>query len=114
MWNETVKGQLRDEIDSIGRNSQTGDDLIERSLNYAVVETVSRFKGLESKVVILFNPAFIGSEASFTQEMLYIAVSRCSCFLVVISTEEGCNALKSDAGLELDTSKQIERFHILR
>ena len=114
VWNETVKGQLRDEIDSIGRNSQTGDDLIERSLNYAVVETVSRFKGLESKVVILFNPAFIGSEASFTQEMLYIAVSRCSCFLVVISTEEGCNALKSDAGLELDTSKQIERFHILR
>ena len=114
VWDEIVQRLLREEIDRIGGNSQTGDDLIKRSLNCAVVETVSRFKGLESKVVILFNPAFIGIEAFFTQEMLYIAVSRCSCFLVVISTKEGCNALKSDVGLELDTSKQIERFHILR
>ena len=114
VWDERQQRLLREEIARIGGTSQTGDDLIKRSFNCAVVETVSRFKGLESKVVILFNPAFIGIEAFFTQKMLYIAVSRCSCFLVVISTEEGCNALKSDVGLELDTSKQIERFHILR
>lgn len=114
VWDETVRNRLRDEISRIEGKSQTGDDLIEWSLNCAVVETVSRFKGLESKVVILFNPAFIGIEAFFTQKMLYIAVSRCSCFLVVISTTEGCNALRSDVGLELDTSKQIERFHTLR
>lgn len=114
VWDETVQKRLREEIDRIGGESQTGDDLIKRSLNCAVVETVSHFKGLESKVVILFNPAFIGIEAFFTQKMLYIAVSRCSCFLVVISTKEGCNALKSDVGLELDTSKQIERFQTLR
>ena len=114
VWGETVQGLLRQEIHRIGGKSQTGDDLIKRSLNCAVVETVSRFKGLESKVVILFNPAFIGIEAFFTQKMLYVAKSRCSCFLVVISTKEGCNALKSDFGLELDTSKQIKRFHTLR
>ena len=114
VWDEKVQTTLRKEIDRIGGNSQTGDDLIKRSLNCAVVETVSRFKGFESKVVILFNPAFIGIEAFFTHKMLYIAVSRCSCFLVVISTKEGCNSLKSDVGLELDTSKESEKFHILR
>lgn len=57
MWDERVQRELRDEIDRIGGRSQTGDDLIKMSRNSAVVETISHFKGLESKVVILFDPA---------------------------------------------------------
>ena len=57
VWDERVQRELRDEIDRIGGRSQTGDDLIKMSRNSAVVETISHFKGLESKVVILFDPA---------------------------------------------------------
>ena len=97
--NQEKQRLLRDEIKRIGRNSQTADDLLDNSRNCAVVESIQRFKGLESKVVILFNPPFQGYSQFCTKELLYAAVSRCSCFLVVISTKEGCIALKSDVGI---------------
>ena len=97
--NQEKQRLLRDEIERIGWNSQTADDLLENSRNYAVVESIQRFQGLESKVVILFNPPFQGYSKFCTKELLYAAVSRCSCFLVVISTKEGCIALKSDVGI---------------
>ena len=83
----------------IGEKCQTGDDLVEKSHNCVVLETTRRFKGLESKVVILYNPPFQDDPSICTKELLYTAVSRCSCFLVVISTKEGCMALKSDGGV---------------
>lgn len=64
--------------------------------NKVVVETVRRFKGLESKVVILYNPPY--HDERKTRELLYTAISRCSCYLVVISTPEGCRALQSKDG----------------
>ena len=97
--NQEKQRLLRNEIERIGGNSQTADDLLENSRNCAVVESIQRFKGLESKVVILFNPPFQGDSQFCTKELLYAAVSRCSCFLVVISTKEGCIALKSDVGI---------------
>ena len=97
--NQEKQRLLRDEIERIGWNSQTADDLLENSRNCAVVESIQRFKGLESKVVILFNPPFQSSSQFCTKELLYAAVSRCSCFLVVISSKEGCIALKSDVGI---------------
>ena len=97
--NQEKQRLLRDEIERIGWNSQTADDLLENSRNCAVVESIQRFKGLESKVVILFNPPFQGYSQFCTKELLYAAVSRCSCFLVVISSKEGCIALKSDVGI---------------
>ena len=92
---------LQSEMAGIGVESQTGDDLVEGSRNRAVVESIRRFKGLESKVVILCNPPFQGFSQFLTRELLYTAVSRCSCFLVVISTKEGCDALKSDIGISM-------------
>ena len=99
--NQEKQKLLRDEIERIGGNSQTGDDLVEECGNCAVVESIRRFKGLESKVVILCNPPFQGFSQFLTRELLYTAVSRCSCFLVVISTKEGCDALKSDIGISM-------------
>ena len=97
--NEQKQKLLRDKIDRIGWDSQTADDLLENSRNCAVVESIQRFKGLESEVVILLNPPFQGYSQFCTKELLYAAVSRCSSFLVVISTKEGCIALKSDVGI---------------
>lgn len=87
-------------IESIGVKSQTGDDLVEKSVNYVVLESIRRFKGMESKVVILYNPPYEAYQVSnCTRELLYTAVSRCSCLLVVITTEEGCQALQSNVGM---------------
>ena len=98
--NEEKQKLLRDKIDRIGGKSQTGYDLVEKSRHCAVVESIQGFKGLESKVVILFDPPLHSLSPVFCiQELLYTAVSRCSCFLIVISTKEGCIALKSDVGI---------------
>lgn len=64
--------------------------------NKVVVESIRRFKGLESKVVMLYNPPFHAERK--TKELLYTAISRCFCYLIVISTQEGCEALRSDLG----------------
>ena len=113
--NQEKQRLLRDEIERIGWNSQTADDLLENSRNCAVVESIQRFKGLESKVVILFNPPFQSSSQFCTKELLYAAVSRCSCFLVVISSKEGCIALKSDVGInEVDRGQTGGLIPLLR
>ena len=113
--NQEKQRLLRDEIERIGWNSQTADDLLENSRNCAVVESIQRFKGLESKVVILFNPPFQGYSQFCTKELLYAAVSRCSCFLVVISSKEGCIALKSDVGInEVDRGQTGRLIPLLR
>ena len=99
---ETQKKQieLSPMIESFGVKNQTGDDLVEKSDDYVVVESIRRFKGMESKVVILYNPPYEAYQVSnCTRELLYTAVSRCSCFLVVITTEEGCQALQSNVGM---------------
>ena len=113
--NQEKQRLLRNEIERIGGNSQTADDLLENSRNCAVVESIQRFKGLESKVVILFNPPFQGYSQFCTKELLYAAVSRCSCFLVVISSKEGCIALKSDVGInEVDRGQTGGLIPLLR
>ena len=66
-----------------------------------IVESIRRFKGLESKVVILFDPPYLQTPRNLyihVKELLYTAVSRCFCLLVIISTEEGCEALQSELG----------------
>ena len=97
--NEGKQRLLQREIEGIGEKCQTGDELVETSQNCVVLETTRQFKGLESKVVILYNPPFQDDPYICTKEFLYTAVSRCSGFLVVISTQEGCVALKSDVGV---------------
>ncbi len=62
------------------------------------MESIRRFKGLESKLVILYNPPF--EDKSGNRELLYTAVSRCVCYLIVITTKDGCKALKSNQGIQ--------------
>ena len=113
--NEEKQRLLQREIEDIGEKCQTGDELVEKSHNCVVLETTRRFKGLESKVVILYNPPFQDDPSICTKELLYTAVSRCSCFLVVISTQEGCMALKSDVGVnEESRGKRLYTSRLLR
>ena len=71
--------------------------------NKVVVESIRRFKGLQSKVVILYNPPFDEAEMK-TRELLYTAFSRCYCYLVVISTARGCHALQWSADLKISST----------
>lgn len=102
--NGKMRAKLRFELSSLGILSQTGGGLVEGLNNVTVVESIRRFKGLESKVVILYDPPFHDDPSVNTNELLYTAVSRCSCLLIVITTKEGCKALKSDVGTNEESS----------
>lgn len=63
--------------------------------NAIVVESIRRFKGLESKVVILCDPKCYPSvSADKTRQLIYTAVSRCFCYLIIVSTPDGCKRIK--------------------
>lgn len=98
-------------LEQFGVVSQNAEELWKEDDNdKVVVETVRRFKGLESKVVILHYPPFRhSSKNSKTRELLYTAVSRSACFLIAITTKEGCEALQSTEGL-IDTSPKLQRW----
>ena len=85
---------------------QTGDDVVAGKDNVIVVESIRRFKGIESKVVTLFDPPFENDVGN--KELLYTAVSRCVCYLTVITTQEGCKALQSNQGVK-ETSPELEK-----
>lgn len=94
---EDKRNNIISNLENVGIECQNAEELwTESDNNKVVVESIRRFKGLESKVVILYNPPF-GAESK-TRELLYTAISRCLCYLVVISTKEGCKALRSVAG----------------
>lgn len=89
--------------------TQSGKGLVENNDNKIVVESVKSFKGLESKVVILVDPRY---EDHFDPrrciaQLLYIAVSRCSCYLIVITTQDGERALKSERGIQYPTFSEF-------
>ena len=87
-------------LQGAGMVCQNAEELYTKAINNkVVVESIRRFKGLESKVVILYDPPYDAERDLKTKELLYTAFSRCLCYLVVISTEEGCESLKSEAGL---------------
>ena len=71
--------------------------------NEVVVDSIRRFKGFQSKVVILYDPPFDEAEMK-TRKLLYTAFSRCYCYLIVISTARGCHALQSLAGLTISST----------
>ena len=100
----------RDEISSELRKmrieSQNALEMFQKDDNKVVVESIRNFKGLESKVVILYKPPFTQKDASITsdtmrvKELLYTAISRCFCYLIVVTTKYGCKVLKSEKGIE--------------
>lgn len=93
-----TRDELIQYLEGDGIVCQNAEELYTKANNNkVVVESIRRFKGLESKVVILYDPPY-GVEAK-TRELLYTAISRCLCYLVVISTKQGCESLQSEAGL---------------
>ena len=92
---------LTAELCSQGIPCQDAEQHIQTESQAVIVESIRRFKGLESKVVILFDPPNLQTPRNMyihVKELLYTAVSRCFCLLVIISNEEGCEALQSELG----------------
>lgn len=92
-----TRDKLIPNLQGVGIVCQNAEELWTEANNKVVVESIRRFKGLESKVVILYDPPYVAERK--TRELLYTAFSRCLCYLVVISTKQGCESLKSQAGL---------------
>ena len=87
------RDKISPELEEMGIESQNAEEMFQNDDNKVVVESIWRFKGLESKVVILlYWPWFI--HAMREKERLYTAFSRCFCYLIVVSTEDGCKVLE--------------------
>ena len=101
--NAVIRNEISSELKKVRIENQNAEQSIQNDVNKVVVESIWRFKGLESKVVVLYNPPF-SQENEWTvkrlKELLYTAVSRCFCYLIVISTKPGCDALKSRMGID--------------
>ena len=107
--NTEIRDELKSKLKRLSLKTQNAEELFDatKDQNNVIVESIWRFKGLESKVVILYNPPFFedkGWTVKTTNEILYTAVSRCFCFLVVITTSQGCKALQSPKGIHEKTS----------
>ena len=106
--NQAVRDEIRRVLKDMEIQSQNAEQMFQKDDNRVVVESIWRFKGLESKVVILYNPPVIPNDVWTTRkikELLYIAFSRCFCYLIVVSTDHGCNKLKSKKRLSESPSK---------
>ena len=58
------------------------------------VESIRRFKGLESKVVILYDPTSTKTRGQL-KALLYSGITRCFCFLIILSTKRDCDLIRS-------------------
>ncbi|XP_044184808.1 uncharacterized protein LOC122964953 [Acropora millepora] len=114
--NEDIRDQLSSELKVLDVDNHNAEDQFEGDhKNKVVVESIWRFKGLESKVVILYNPAFALTDIIYVIKLLYIALSRCNCYLVVITTKRGVAALKSKYGFDIDdrmTPEMLENVEL--
>ena len=109
--NQQKRDTLRNALNINGQKTQTGDDLVKSRNDLVVVESIRRFKGLESKVVIVYNPPFVDDTSTNTRALLYTAYSRCLCLLIVMSTKPGIVALKSNEGV--NTNRGIVRNQLI-
>ena len=95
--NVPIRNEVSSELRKEGIESQNAEQMFVNDDNKVVVESTWRFKGLESKVVILYNPPVSPKDGIWTRlkyrEILYTSVSRCFCYLIVISTKFGCKEL---------------------
>ena len=112
--NTKIRDELKSKLKHLKVKTQDAEELFDttKHQNNVIVESIWRFKGLESKVVILYNPPFFEDKewtVKTTKEILYTAVSRCFCYLVVITTKQGCKALQSPKGILEKTSSAVSQ-----
>ncbi|XP_078657622.1 uncharacterized protein LOC144903412 [Branchiostoma floridae x Branchiostoma belcheri] len=63
------------------------DAILSQNKPAITVDSIRRFKGLEKKVVILFDPP-IDEESNIMMDLNYVAMSRCFCYLVIVTSQE--------------------------
>ena len=63
-----------------------------RGPNTVLIDTIQRFKGLESPIVILWGLDTI--DLSRNQELLYVGMSRAKSLLVIVGKPETCATFK--------------------
>lgn len=63
-----------------------------RGSNTVLIDTIQRFKGLESPIVILWGLDTI--DLSRNQELLYVSMSRAKSLLVIVGKPETCATFK--------------------
>ncbi|XP_035694274.1 uncharacterized protein LOC118428309 [Branchiostoma floridae] len=93
-----VVGQLQ----ARGIQCQNAEDSIMHPVDSAIiVESLPRFKGLETKVLIFYDPPCLteGGDSEEVREQLYTALSRCFCLLVIIAPECVVQSLQSGRSL---------------
>ena len=109
--NEEIRNQLSSELKGLRVDNHNAEEQFEGNhKNKVVVESIRRFKGLKSRVVILYNPEFALAHNSHIRQLLYTAFSRCTCYLVVITTNTGVASLKSERGFGLTDHVTINMF----
>ena len=101
-----IRDRLSYELKRLKVDNQDAEEPFKENHDKVVVESIRRFKGLESKVVLLYNPGFLVHSDWKVKELLYTAISRCFCYLVVITTPGGHQALMSDEGVVESTLKR--------
>ncbi|XP_078699986.1 uncharacterized protein LOC144926831 [Branchiostoma floridae x Branchiostoma belcheri] len=90
------------DLQAKGIQCQSAEDSIMHSVNSAIiVDSLSRFKGLETKVLILYDPACLteGEGSEKIREQMYTALSRCFCLLIIIAPASVVQSLQSEAGV---------------
>ena len=114
---EFIRDEVSSELKKVGIENQTAKQMFQNDDNKVVVESIWRFKGLESKVVVLYRlPFIVGPFPTLrkVRALLYTAFSRCLCYMIVISYAISCNILKSGKGyykVPDDVLKYIERLN---
>jgi superfamily I DNA and RNA helicase len=66
-----------------------------RGKSTVLIDTIQRFKGLESPVVIIWGLDFI--DLTNKQELIYVGMSRAKSLLVIVANSNICKLLKSKA-----------------
>ncbi|XP_078655737.1 uncharacterized protein LOC144902295 [Branchiostoma floridae x Branchiostoma belcheri] len=75
----------RDEFNILIQDAQ--EAILSPNTSAIIVDSIRRFKGLERKVVILFDPP-IDEEGSVKRDLNYVAMSRCFCYLVIVTSQD--------------------------
>ena len=65
-----------------------------RANNTVLIDTIQRFKGLESPIVILWGLDTI--DLTRSEELLYVGMSRAKSLLIVVGTAATCAAFQGE------------------
>ncbi|CAH1240040.1 Hypp5922 [Branchiostoma lanceolatum] len=98
LWTFKDVPDVVEHLQARGIQCQNAEDSIMHPVNSAIiVDSLSRFKGLETKVLILYDLPCLtdGEDGERAREHLYTALSRCFCLLIIIAPARVVQSLQS-------------------